>query len=398
MGIFRASAQHPLPGTLDLASRVLVTNMTNEEATIALKIRFIWDKALGPKVRASLNGNKERIIEFNFSAYDMYADIAYAMALNSHIIKDSSFLSGYLRYRSQYFNFDANTDFSHLTPVAFANYFGWSLSKNTIDTDPRFRRVFSSYMEGVFLFLVAHEAAHHILGHADKPKGTNAQEQRFERQADKWALKMMGKLGSISPGAIAVLMYFGELDFPPKTSKVGVIHPDGFERAKIALDHLRINWKQHWDNVNAWFKSKGLKAQGLNGEAGIAEFELLITEALRQRAEIRSNSMYLIELAQFGNKQAQYQLATLHYTAKLGFSHDIDQSYEWHKRVTKGPHNYALLEIRQSEYSLGFYHAFNKEYIAKHGRDVDVAKRYFEKAAGKGSMRARHALNTLKEE
>jgi IrrE N-terminal-like domain len=98
-------------------------------------------------------------------------------------------------------------------PVDFA---GWSRAdKDKFGTDAEIHSSEMKLWEGAFSFVLAHEVAHHILGHEDSEADSPADQRQRETDADAWAIDLLVRKG-VSPVAGIIPMLFSyELGLTP---------------------------------------------------------------------------------------------------------------------------------------------------------------------------------------
>jgi hypothetical protein len=109
------------------------------------------------------------------------------------------------------------------SPYDFA---GWSKSDlEAFISDPQMHLEEMRLFEGAFSFVLAHEVAHHVLGHEDTPAKNDAEQRERETQADAWAIDLMVRK-RISPvtGIIPMLLSY-TMGLNPINREVESDHP-----------------------------------------------------------------------------------------------------------------------------------------------------------------------------
>ena len=146
--------------------------------------------------------------------------------------RNQDFLVPYVRYVASQLQKRATFIQS---PYTFA---GMSMADvDALDSDNDFKLQHAAMITNSMAFVLAHEVAHHVLGHYDRPiPDDNQSRQALERAADDWAIKRMAyahfsPLGGLPP--ILFDFYFSPLAGPSQS------HPAPIERVHALFIAMR---------------------------------------------------------------------------------------------------------------------------------------------------------------
>ncbi len=390
-----AQAGNPVLEMLNSTSARLLPFMTLEERKVARKIFFVQRHTPFPEVIALRDKTShKRLISFNAPAYLHYVYLTDAIAYTSAHVRDHNFLFGYMRYLARHHFLSFNHDLK--SPQEYAAFFGLKLPDSDSPAAGRMMHILrANHSRGIFEFLVAHETAHHVLGHTDKSRGSAADERQKEIAADKWAAEILIKSGNVSVAPIFLMLYFNERDFRGNTARMGRLHPGGIDRALILADYF-IDGLQRWRvqsqrtlasmNIPYDYEKTLRVAYSMRGD---------LQRRKRDQLKAAKNPKYWVSLALNGDKFAQLKVASSYSHALNDFPHDTNKSIEWHKRIIARPHNFDYFAIAHSHYSLGYFYAFKKRFTAKYGRNIPLARKHLRQSARMGYSNGTHALKAL---
>jgi hypothetical protein len=112
---------------------------------------------------------------------------------------------------------------------------------------------------GAWAFLLAHEVAHHVLGHTDHPSQSKQEQRARERAADDWAIDLVLKHGINPVAGIVPLLFFYYTTQHPISSETDRDHPadarrllDMYQGLQSRLPQFRqyiVASGQNYDNI-----------------------------------------------------------------------------------------------------------------------------------------------------
>lgn len=383
-----------IQGRIYAAASRLVQFMTPEERDVAQSIRFEFPNDNTPVVLAKIDEvSGKRVIVISNSAYADFTWLANALAITTSEEMRETFLPSYMSYLGQRFSYTVygqqfkspNEFVRNLEPEHY----------HSVAHQADFLRT-AVLQNGVLEFIIAHEAAHHILGHV-ATTGDPELERLEELQADKWALELLLRSGNTVPSPFFVTRYFHEREFRKLEQDISNLHPSGLERSITLLESYTSSLEKMSAPTPAMRQFYG---NNYNFDVDYQNAIKFLKEAKIERDNLvaaQQDHEYWFELAEGGDIFAMARIADGYSHALNGFEFDWETSIDWHKRLLNSPHNFDLANIAQSNYALGYFYAFHKKYDVKFGSDKELARPHFEASAGLGLSAAMHALKRLDE-
>ena len=100
----------------------------------------------------------------------------------------------------------------------------------------------AALLKGGVAFLMAHEVAHHLLGHVDRDHASSlelvlAQSRKLETEADHWAFKQMAEAGLNPIQAFTTMMFAVATNGWSAREERWASHPSGVKRFRSMLRH-----------------------------------------------------------------------------------------------------------------------------------------------------------------
>lgn len=94
-------------------------------------------------------------------------------------------------------------------------------------------------------FVIAHEFAHHALGHLDQRSPTDKQSRENETEADRFAMRLMAKSGMNPITALPIMLFFAASERPLELARSHGTHPHAVCRSmwllRSAVDLMRAD-------------------------------------------------------------------------------------------------------------------------------------------------------------
>lgn len=94
-------------------------------------------------------------------------------------------------------------------------------------------------------FVIAHEFAHHALGHLDQQSPSDKQSRENETEADRFAMRLMAKSGMNPITALPIMLFFAASERPLELARSDGTHPHAMCRSmwllRSAVDLMRAD-------------------------------------------------------------------------------------------------------------------------------------------------------------
>jgi hypothetical protein len=132
-------------------------------------------------------------------------------------------------------------------------YIGMSMSEiDTLDRDATFTKTQGAMIANSIAFILAHETAHHILGHYDRPLPPDSMgRQDLERAADQWAIKQLTKANFSPLGGLPPILFDYYLT---PFSAPSVAHPAPIQR----VHNLFVGMREALPQFRSEIESQGV--------------------------------------------------------------------------------------------------------------------------------------------
>jgi hypothetical protein len=359
--------------------------LTNEEREIAANIEFKYSHHPGDGTIAFIDPDSGRkTIGFSINDYLEFRLLGSLVGTSMLHPRSGDILDGYIQYLAWRSIFTVNQE-KFMSPVEFIDYFDPGFSETLSPSQADLSRGLSLFVsDGIIEFVLAHELAHHILGHVGTNEKSPEKFRQEEFEADEWATKLLLKSGNPVPNAAILFQFLHEKQYRDIKVDFGAKHPSALNRAIRVL-------QLHKSEVTKWRRSAETRYLQIgvpyDHEATKITIDRSLATVEKELALIKmvnDNPSALINLAQSGDKYYQHLLATSYSHELNGFTADFSKSVEWHSEILSSEHKFAYSQIAFANYSLGYFHAFHKKFIAKYGKNISKAKQYLKKSAAMG--------------
>lgn len=298
-------------------------------------------------------------------------ELAQAMMLNARIVKDDDYLDGYTRYLAYADIFDADRflpagDFLTL-------YRGTTTFKEISALTEADQELAKRIYVNLLGFIIAHELAHHVLGHTSQPTSTPLDSRQRESAADKWALNITEKSGFSPLSGILVLLLYNENY--GRTDKVASssTHPAPLTRATEISGHFE-----------AMIAKAGTEAHGdpnrlelLKRMSDTASFLIL-----RQQERRFDNFERVQTSAHAGDRWAQLALGEAYDSKpRPGIKRNLDTAAYWYRLAAQQADRYDYLDAADADYRVGYLYGARPKTFDK--TDFEIACKHMKRSAAK---------------
>ncbi|MEZ9490062.1 hypothetical protein AB4187_15010 [Vibrio breoganii] len=192
------------------------------------------------------DGTRCIIVSTGYSTVTFMITFAYNMEAKLGI---DNFGEEYARYVTENY---AKNSITHVNQSAW-DYANLSGSSSPWHDQELVAAVYGNHALALW-YVLAHEVAHHVLGHLDTPSTSLAQNRKKEQEADDWASKTLIKLGIPPAVAYPSLMYWYFMDEYGVENEYQKTHPADLRRIRSMLV-FTINNVDSWDNKSPYFQN-----------------------------------------------------------------------------------------------------------------------------------------------
>jgi hypothetical protein len=233
-----------------------------------------------------------------------------------------------------------------------------------------------SIFQYALAFVMAHELAHHMLNHLYSTASLLSEKREQERDADKWACKLLVNSGIAPFGGVLAFLYFYVIDQNAIAKEETRTHPADITRIYLLISSTLKNI----DNLQ--IRNKGKVSNPLSTN----EIKQSLIDILKEieeeinNSKIKSNSWYF-EKAQNGDIDAQMKLGYLYLAGNNELEKNLLKAKFWYEQASKQGDQYA-------DYRLGLIYVKLNDY--------NSAIYYMKKAANNGIYLAEIELKKLK--
>lgn len=378
-----------------LRTLLLRPQLNQQEKSIEEKIKIFSENTLPfAHVGAFVEPTSgDYMISFNTGSYIIFSYLAEALFINTTVIKDSGYLFGYTRYLA----FATEMGSSLITPVEFAQYYGFEDIAIEVEKLPvEKRRLEDFFHANIIGFILAHEIAHHVLEHTIDPDQSRPAKRKREAIADTWATEKMIQAGQIPIFAVFSLLIFNELDERSFKNEDVQDHPAGMNRAVQLTEFIFKNIKDNEEKIKSKFAGSPYSYDQLL--SGADTVNKLIKERAATQINTDMNPKDWLKPAVNGDRFAQLKLAE-YYSPKEkdedmpGFTDPIalKRMLLFHKMAADNIAKFDYFDSAYADYSMGHMYAFRKGV----DRDYDQACKYLKRSASKKYNLGVHAYQTL---
>jgi hypothetical protein len=314
------------------------------------------------------------LISINVGMNVRLSELSRAILFESKLIHDERYLLGYLRYLAYSDLFGG----AFIPADNFASlYLGPSFQQGIDSLTPADAQVGQAIYANAMAFVVAHEIAHHLLGHIDDADLSGQAKRAREEAADKWAAAMMFKAGFTPTASIFTMLMFNEAY--ERTDKVtgNSSHPAPISRAlKLSAQWVEIlsNSGKPGSAVTTPF-DQTMVARLLSGARALDQ--VVNSQAEAQRA--LEDPVRLAQAANGGLRHSQLRLGELYSTGTLdAIEYDIEKSRAWYRRAADNPALFDYMDQVDADSRVGWMYAFMPTELKT---DLPVACTYLRRAA-----------------
>ncbi len=226
---------------------------TKEEKPIINKIFVGVSQNGNPDIVLALkmpDGTRRITVSTGYSTVTFMITFAYFMEAKLGI---NNFGEEYTRYVTE--NYAKNS-------ITHVNQSAWDYANLAGSSSPWHDQELVAAVYGnhalVLWYVLAHEIAHHVLGHLDNPSTSLAENRKKEQEADDWASRTLIKLGIPPAVAYPSLMYWYYMDEYGVESEHQKTHPADLRRIRKVLE-FTINSIDSWDNKSFYFQGADTK-------------------------------------------------------------------------------------------------------------------------------------------
>ncbi|GAB3517775.1 M48 family metalloprotease [Photobacterium alginatilyticum] len=213
---------------------------TKKEKGIINKINIgVWQNRNPDIVRAFKTAKGQRHIQVSTG----YSTVTFMITFAHHMeaaLDINNFGEEYTRYVTENY---AKNSITHVNQSAW-DYAGLS-GNNSPWNDKKFVATVYGNHALVLWYVLAHEIAHHVLGHIENPSISLEENRKREQEADDWASKTLIKLGLPPAAAFPALMYWYYMDEFGVENEYQKSHPADLKRIRKMLQYTI-------DNVDSW--------------------------------------------------------------------------------------------------------------------------------------------------
>ncbi|EOV1172295.1 hypothetical protein ACOLZ1_001818 [Vibrio fluvialis] len=192
------------------------------------------------------DGTRHITVSTGYSTVTFMITFAYYMEAKLGI---NNFGEEYTRYVTENY---AKNSITHINQSAW-DYANLSGSSSPWNDQELVAAVYGNHAL-VLWYILAHEIAHHVLGHLDNPSTSLAQNRKKEQEADDWASQTLIKLGIPPAVAYPSLMYWYFMDEYGVENEYQKTHPADLRRIRKMLE-FTINNVDSWGSKSPYFQN-----------------------------------------------------------------------------------------------------------------------------------------------
>jgi hypothetical protein len=320
---------------LEAMKQRLLPAMSLAEAHIVKAVTIcsaVSPALLGIKnVGALLPTDSAPIIVFGFDAFMAIKEVGRAITIARTPGVHSSYFEGYLRYRSSINRFKETP----MSAIEFAVRLGAPGTEARIDSMPESEVIQGSELGSqLALFVVAHELAHHVLGHVHSKRPPDVQRQA-EAMADLWAVRKLIQVGVDPTVATAFMLILNETESKSKFAQSISLHPPAFRRALHIVtetDRL-VRASPEWIDSSMTAATTIPRIYSDKVRAYLARIEklhALYARVVADETRLNEDNDFLLKTAQEGSTKSRIALASYYGTGKRkGLPKDWDSARNW---------------------------------------------------------------------
>ena len=329
----------------------------------------------------------KRTIAINVGMSIRLLELSRAMLLDSKLINDERYLFGYMRYLAYSDQFGGE----FIPADQFATRYLGNWFKTAYDqlspaaVQPQ-RNIYANAMA----FVVAHEIAHHVLGHLDDPDSSGTAQRKREEAADSWAASAIYSAGFTPMASIFTMLLFNEAY--ERSEKIGAnsTHPAPISRA-VTLSKKTVDLLERGASGKVLSPTVDIeKARNLlPGSKHL--YKLVEQRAAAQKA--LDDPQLLLEAANDGNRHAQLRVGEFYSTGDHAmFPRNYKVSRDWYKKAATNTSMFDYMDQVDAEARVGWMYAFMPSKIEV---DIPAACFYLKRAASTGYDSSKWAYDKL---
>ncbi len=326
--------------------------------------------------KAFKNEYGEDIVSINIGTYTRLSALSQAILYKNVGYNDLEFINGYIRYLAY-----AETMGKHLlSPQEFAAKYSISFKPYLGLSEEIFNRLSGQLYADMFSFVIAHEMAHHVLGHTKQKPSSLAESRKMEKEADAWAAFLLIKLNHSNIPAVYSMLLFNELDEKTIQNEGTSRHPSALKRAlpltKVSIIGLK---KSH--------QGQHLK----DAIKSVKEIQSRLEKQLAFQEKADLDPKLWIKKAKQGDRYAQLKVGRWYSTGEQGYRYDLDKMLYWYTEAADNTVKFDYFDAADAEYRIGYSYAYRNG--VKH--NYKLAKKYLTRSAKKDYYPGIHALRNL---
>ncbi len=292
------------------------------------------------------------VIALNVGSCIKFSELANAIAFTSLVVKDERYLFGYIRYLAYADLFGVN----FVTPQEYADYVGVKDFKDRIAATKGVHELQDVMRVGILAFVVAHEMAHHVLGHLRGDGFTLADKRAQETAADKWAAERLLKIGLNPSMAVFSLLLMNESQQRSSSGEVMSDHPASIKRAAnltgFVVDYVVGNpdvIKATLKEINAPYTYDALLS-------AVKSLDFMVRGRLsQQNIYDHMNGGSIIALAKGGDIFWQLRLGELYGSGAVdGISYDLKEMVHWYEIAAANSQRFSYFDEADANYRAGW--------------------------------------------
>jgi hypothetical protein len=356
--------------------QLLSPALTADERLVTDSIWFNVPNSLTMTHVGAYEEDGRNVISFNVGMNVRLRELAMAIALAREFDTDFSYLEGYIRYLTYAERFGGK----FIDASSFASINDNSLQVRTGKSiTPDLAKAANNTFVSMLTFVVAHELAHHVLGHTQDDDATPSHKRKQEIDADSWAMKKCMKAGFNPQAFTFALLLFNEAYERKNETNEYSMHPAPIERALLLLDGTdQIASSAEFAHPSLTPAANEIYRQQLLASSSFVR--KLVLDRKKRQAYLAGNRQLLLVEAGRGNRYAQIKVGELFSTGKNPeFPVDLKLARTWYTAAADNSAKYDYFDRADAEYRLGWMYAF----MPKVGLDMTLACKYLKRSADK---------------
>jgi hypothetical protein len=353
-GMAQESGPKDMEADLLLLKKTIEEKLTPNERTASRDIRLWLPNTLAlSHVGAYRDIAGKRNIAINVGMTLRLLELSKAIFLENKLIHDERYWLGYARYLAYSDQFGGQ----FITADEFATrYLGSSFEVELNKLSPADFQSQQNIYANAMAFVVAHEIAHHVLGHLDDPDFSGTARRRREEAADSWAASATYNAGFMPVASVFTMLLLNEAY--ERSEKVGAnsSHPAPISRA-IALSKSTVELLERGANgeISSPTVNKDMARSLLSRSRRL--HEQVEKHAAAQRA--LDNPMALLEAADGGNRHAQLRIGELYSTGEnSAFPLNYKASRDWYQKAASNTSVFDYMDQVDADARVGWMYAF----------------------------------------